>query len=84
MAPLTRYIGRSLLRLSLLALTALALAIGAGARALPAAGRPSQNDSAAPDRPARPRIQLSDFDLPADPVFYSERDDQYLLGSYGG
>jgi hypothetical protein len=68
----------------ILAALALALAIGAGARALPAAGSPSQSDSAAPDRSACPRIQLSDFDLPADPLFYSERDDNYMLGSYGG
>jgi hypothetical protein len=68
----------------ILAALALALAIGAGARALPATGSPSQSENAAPDRPAHPLIQLSDFDLPAGPLFYSERDDNYILGSYGG
>jgi hypothetical protein len=67
----------------ILAALALALATGGYARwlALPAA---SQSASAAPAHAAPPRIQLSEYNLPAEPVFYSERDDNYMLGSYGG
>lgn len=63
---------------------ALTLASGAYASNLRATGSTSKSDIAGPDRSAHPSIQLSDYDRPADPVFYSDRDDNYMLGSYGG
>ena len=64
-------------------LLALALAIGGYARwlALPPVSSPA---NAAPANAAPGRIQLSEYNLPAQPEFYSERDDNYMLGSYGG
>jgi hypothetical protein len=68
---------------SILAALALALAISGYARwlTLTPASWPA---SAAPAQAAPPRIELSKYNLPAQPEFYSERDDNYMLGSYGG
>jgi hypothetical protein len=67
----------------ILAALALALTIGGYARwlTLPPASQPA---SAAPAQTTPPRIQLSEYNLPVQPEFYSERDDNYMLGSYGG
>jgi len=55
------------------------LVLGASAMFTPA------RSAAPPIRPTPATIAPANYDLPRDPVYYTEqRDDNYMLGSYGG